>query len=76
MLAWEFYIWQCYVSRWLNLDKAEILTTQGYQSSSGTFFAGAGLLVMMPWQSSRSDSLSPKLLIAQAISFMQLILVL
>lgn len=32
-----FYVWQCYVLRWLNLDKAEILTTHGYQSSSGTF---------------------------------------
>lgn len=33
-----FYIWQCYVLRWLNLGKAEILTTQrGYQRSSGSF---------------------------------------
>lgn len=32
-----FYIWQRYVLRCLNLDKAEILTTQGYQNSSGTF---------------------------------------
>lgn len=32
-----FYVWQCYVLRWLNLDKADILTSHGYQSSSGTF---------------------------------------
>lgn len=29
MLAWDF---MCYVWKWLYLDKADILTTHGYQS--------------------------------------------
>lgn len=55
MLAWDF---MCYVWKWLYLDKADILTTHGYQSSFGTFLQ----------EQTQSDDVLAKFQIGQLVS--------
>lgn len=48
----------CYVWKWLYLDKADILTTHGYQSSFGTFLQ----------EQTQSDDVLAKFQIGQLVS--------